>query len=233
MKPIYFVRPIWRMFDFKGATGRTEYFTYAMTSFLLTMVLTAATFLFFTVNWTVVSPEMLDENGRLPWVPPAIDMQNVFWFLWSAFQLPMIALTVRRLRDQNASYWALAWLVFPLLGPAVLFGYGFVPTFRDYEVTLADGTKVMRSQQLSERRFRNTLITGAALVGGTAALAGAMSDSVSGMRLEGGKKVPTNRNASAFKADGSINNRTSIFGGRRAHMRGGRSVKASRKKYTW
>lgn len=140
---------------------------------------------------------MLDENGRLLWVPPAIDMQNVFWFLWSAFQVPMIALTVRRLRDQNASYWVLGWLVFPLLGPAVLFGCGFVPTFRDYEVTLADGTRVMRSQQLSERRFRNTLITAAALVGGTAVLAGAMSDSVFGMRLEGGKKVPTNRTTGA------------------------------------
>jgi len=33
MKGVYFFRPIWRMFDFKGTTGRTEYFTYEVMSF--------------------------------------------------------------------------------------------------------------------------------------------------------------------------------------------------------
>jgi uncharacterized membrane protein YhaH (DUF805 family) len=232
MKARYFFRPIWRMFDFKGTTGRAEYFTYAVTSFLMTVFLTLATFIFFALNWPNILPaDMLDENGRPPWLPP-FGTQEVFNVLWSVFQFPMLALTVRRLRDQYASYWALAWLIFPLVGPAVLFGYGFVPTFRDHEVTLPNGARMMRSQQLSERRFRNTLISGAVVVGGTAALANAMSQSVGGLRLEGGKPVGVNRNASAFKADGSVNNRTSIVGERKAHMRGGKPVKASRNKYT-
>ncbi|MBT2550587.1 DUF805 domain-containing protein [Arthrobacter sp. ISL-65] len=173
---------------------------------------------------------MLNESGRLLWEPPD-GLMGAFAFLWLGLQAPMFALTVRRLRDQNASFWALAWLIFPLVGPAVLFGYGFVPTFHDYEVELPDGTRVMRSQQLSGRWLRNTLVVGAVVVGVTAALASSMSAGVSGMQLEGGKKVGVNRNASAFKRDGSINNRTSILGGRSAHTRGGGSVRASRNKY--
>jgi uncharacterized membrane protein YhaH (DUF805 family) len=232
MKARYFFRPIWRMFDFKGTTGRAEYFTYAVTSFLMTVFLTLATFIFFALNWPNILPaDMLDENGRPPWLPP-FGTQEVFNVLWSVFQFPMLALTVRRLRDQYASYWALAWLIFPLVGPAVLFGYGFVPTFRDYEVTLPNGARMMRSQQLSERRFRNILVTGAVIVGGTAAAAGAMSQGVDGLRLEGGKKVKTNPKASVFKSDGSFNKRNTIFVGKKAHWRNGRPVKASHNKRT-
>lgn len=57
----YFVQPIWQMFDFKGATGRAEYFTYAVTSFLLPLILTVATHLFSTVNWTMI---VSSENAR-------------------------------------------------------------------------------------------------------------------------------------------------------------------------
>lgn len=57
-----------------------------------------------------------------------------------------------------------------------------MPTFRDYEVVLDDGTRMLRSQQLSDRRFRNILITSAAVVGGAAALSNAMSGSVAGMQ---------------------------------------------------
>lgn len=70
------------------------------------------------------------------------------------------------------------------------------------------------------------------MIGGTAALANSMSNSVAGLQVQGGKMVGVNRNASAFKADGSINNRTSILGGRKAHLRGGNSVRASRNRYT-
>lgn len=128
MQVSYFFRPIWRLWDFKGTTGRAEYFTYAVASFLLMLVLTVA-----------VS---------------------------------------------------------------------------------------------SEKRFRNILITGAVVIGGTAALSSAMAGSVAGLQIQGGKKVGVNRKMSPFKADGTINNRTSILGGRRAHLRGGRPVKASRNRYT-
>ncbi|WP_156386225.1 hypothetical protein [Arthrobacter sp. Soil764] len=56
---------------------------------------------------------------------------------------------------------------------------------------------------------------------------------LAGLRLEGDKSVGVNRKVSPFRADGSINNRTSILGGRKAHMRNGRRVKASRNKYMW
>ncbi|KRE81364.1 hypothetical protein ASG86_12545 [Arthrobacter sp. Soil764] len=42
MKARYFFRAIWRMFDFKGMTSRAEYFTYAVTSFVVTVFLTLA-----------------------------------------------------------------------------------------------------------------------------------------------------------------------------------------------
>ena len=37
MTPVYFFRPIWRMFDYRGASGRAEYFTSTVTSFLGTI----------------------------------------------------------------------------------------------------------------------------------------------------------------------------------------------------
>lgn len=232
MQVSYFFRPIWRLWDFKGTTGRAEYFTYAVASLLVTLVLTVAVHIYAIYNWTaVMPPEMLNDIGRPVWAP-RINLMAAFAVLWTVFQLPMLALTVRRLRDQHASYWALAWLGIPLLGPAVLFGYGFVPTFRDYELVLPGGTRMMRSQQLSEKRFRNILITGAVVIGGTAALSSAMSGSMAGLQIQGGKKVGVDGKMSPFKTDGSINIGTSILGGRRAHLRGGRPVKASRNRYT-
>lgn len=110
MKARYFFRPVWRMFDFKGTTGRAEYFTYTVTSFLVTCLLTFAAFIFFSFNWPNVLPaDVLDENGRPLWFP-SFGFQEVFNVLWPAVQFPMLALTVRRLRDQYASYWALAGL---------------------------------------------------------------------------------------------------------------------------
>jgi uncharacterized membrane protein YhaH (DUF805 family) len=95
MKRGYFFRPIWRLFDFKGVTGRAEYFTYAVTSFLVTVFLTLAAHIFFILNWpNLLPPEMLDENGRPLWFP-SFGFQEVFYVLWSAFQFPMLALTVR------------------------------------------------------------------------------------------------------------------------------------------
>ncbi|MBT2550586.1 hypothetical protein [Arthrobacter sp. ISL-65] len=44
------------MFDVKGVTGRAEYFTYAVTSFVVTVILTVAAFLFFNLNWSVIAP---------------------------------------------------------------------------------------------------------------------------------------------------------------------------------
>jgi uncharacterized membrane protein YhaH (DUF805 family) len=233
MHAVYFVRPIRQMFDFKGTTGRAEYFTYAVTSFLVASFLTFVLILsvvFADINWSVFLPAgMLNEYGRLYDPMDVTTMSYVGTAIWTLGQFPMLALTVRRLRDQYANMAACTWFFIPFFGPAVLFFYGFVPTFHDYQVTLQDGTVVWRSQQLTHRHIRNTMIGVGVAAAGYRAIAG----SADGLRLEGGPKVGVNRNISAFKADGTINNRTSILGGRKAHMRNGRPVKASRNKYTW
>lgn len=231
MKATYLFRPIWRMFDFKGVTGRAEYFTYTVTSCLFLAVLWLAGPFVTNVNWYVILPrEVLNDNGMLPIDTEAL--YNVLMYGPYVTQIPMIALTVRRLRDQYANPLALGWLAVPFLGPVVLFGYGFVPAFTDYEVRQPDGTVVMRSEQLADLRLRNAIIGGCLVVLGVGAAASAMSSSVANLRIEGGRKTPVNPNASAFKKDGSINNRTSIFGHRRAHLRGFGSVSGSHNQYT-
>lgn len=230
MKASYFFRPIWQMFDFKGVTGRAEYFTYTVTSCVVLVLLWLAGLLALIINWSnFLPPEML-HDGMLPFDGGA--MFAVLMFGPYVTQLPMFALTVRRLRDQYASWSTGIWLFIPFLGPAVLFGYAFVPTFVDYEVRLPDGTITMRSQQLADRRFRNTLIGAGVVAFGATAVTEAMSDSVSGLQLEGGKKTPRNPNTRLFNDDGTPNNRNSILATTTAHTRGFGSVKGSQRKRT-
>ena len=232
MRAVYFVRPIRQMFNFSGQSGRAEYFTYAVTSFLvssfLTLVLIAST-IAAGWNWSAVLPaSMLNDRG-LPFTPLSSTQLSLAGLaIWALGQFPMVALTVRRLRDQYANMAACTWFFIPFFGPAVLFFHGFVPTFHDYRVTLPDGRTVWRSEQLTQRHFRNTMIG----VGIAAAGYQAIARAADGIRLDGGPKVGVNRNMSAFKADGTINNRTSNLGGRKAHLRGGRPVSGSRNKYT-
>jgi uncharacterized membrane protein YhaH (DUF805 family) len=232
MRAAYFVRPIGQMFNFKGTTGRAEYFSYAVMSFLVASFVTLtviASVIFAGINWSVFIPSgMLNERGYLYDPMDTTTMSFGLIAFWIISQVPMLALTVRRLRDQYANVAVYTWFFIPFFGPVVLFAYGFVPTFHDYQVTLPDGTVVWRSQQLTERHIRNTMIGVGVAAAGYRVIAGAAD----GLRLEGGPKTRVNRNMSAFKADGTINNRTSTLGGRKAHMRAGRPVEASRNKYT-
>lgn len=239
MKALYFVRPIGQMFNFKGSTGRAEYFTYTVTSFLSTSAMVLIAIVVYTflpnLNWHVIlPPEILNERGSIdmPWQEASNPMAffNLMAVFWCVSQLPMVALTVRRLRDQYAPASTVIWMLVPFLGMPVLFCHGFAPTFHDHQVTLPDGSTVWRSQQLDSRRRRMAIVGVGMAVGAAGAYQSMQGE---GMRLEGDKKTGVNRNASAFKSDGTINNRTSILGGRRAHMRNGRSVRASRNKYKW
>lgn len=234
MKPIYFVRPIWRMFDFKGVTGRAEYLTYTITSFLVTsLVLVAglAVHLLANINWHLIVPqEMLNDEGMLYSATDTVPLMFALFALHLVLQWPMVALTTRRLRDQYASWSVRGWFFIPFLGPVVLFGHGFAPTFRDYPVQLWSGETVMRSTQLTGRRFRNALI-GAAVAGAAAAGVANSLDGLGSIQLRGGAKVGVNRKASPFKADGSLNRNTAITGGNRAHTRVGSPVRASRNRY--
>lgn len=231
MKAIYFIRPIGQMFNFKGTTSRAEYFTYTVTSFLLTTILLLAAIVAYvfvgSANWYVVlPPELLNERGQID-VPDYRTFNLWLTALWLASQFPMVALTVRRLRDQYAPRTAWAWMLFPFVGPVVLFGHGFAPTFQDYPVTLPDGSVIMRSQQLNANRRRMAIVGIAAGASMVQAMQPPDID-LSTPAPRGGKKRATGR-----KSKSMINNRTNILGGRRAHMRNGSPVKASRNKYTW
>lgn len=232
MKLRYLFTPIWRMFDFRGTSGRAEYFTFAVPSILLTFfaLITAIVVNYIASgwNWHVIIPaEYLNEYGQL-WTPlePLVFSLACLAMIFLG-QFPMIALTVRRLRDSYANPAAYLWF----LAPPVLFFYAFAPTFRDYPVALPDGSVIMRSVQLAAQRRRNNAIGAIIVVGGVAAAGKGMADSVGGMELQGGKPIK-GRSGELFHANGSINNANNIMGGRRAHMRNGRSVKASRNKYT-
>lgn len=231
MKFTYLFRPIWRMFDFKGVTGRAEYFTYTVASCLVLAVLWSAGLMVTNVNWyRFLPPGMLNENGMLP-----IDSRALFYILMIGpylSQIPMLALTARRLRDQYASWSTVIWFFIPFLGPVVLFGHGFAPTFRDYVVRLPDGQMVMRSQQLTDRRFRNALIGTAVVVAGVAVVAD-MAQSSGTMQLSDGKKVRIKKKSPLFNPDGTPNGRNNILAVRKAHVRSdGTLVKPGRQKRT-
>lgn len=91
---------------------------------------------------------------------------------------------------------------------------------------------MMRSEQLADLGLRNAIVGGVLVVFGIGAVTSAMTGSVANLQPAGGRKVRVNPSASAFKSDGSINNRTSILGHRRAHLRGFRPVRGSHNKYT-
>jgi uncharacterized membrane protein YhaH (DUF805 family) len=225
MKAKYLFRPIWRMFDFNGVTGRAEYFTYTVGSLLALAMLW-----FFALLFGILLPPQMLHDGTLPF-----DGKALFNFLMYGpyvAQLPMFALTVRRLRDQYASWSTGLWMLVPAVGAAVLFVYAFVPTFRDYPVKQPDGSVIMRSQQLTDRRFRNALIGAGVLVYGAATAAETMASSGGGMVLTG--DTPRRKTkAGLFNADGTPNNRNSILARTRGHARAdGTWVKGSQRKRT-
>lgn len=226
MKIRYFFAPIRRMFDFKGTSTRAEFFTYAIPSGFIAFLLIAAYLLepiLANMNWYVVLPrEMLNDRGLL-WTP--LDLNTLMAYFFIAIfvtQFPMFALSVRRLNDQYAAWPSYPWVFVPFIGAVVMFFQAFVPTFVDYEVDV-DGVRMMRSEQLSKRRIRNTLVGGAVLVGGAAALSNAMT--VPDMKLNGGKKIKTPSRSRLFDDTGRPIKSNNILGRTKPHMRGGRSVK--------
>jgi uncharacterized membrane protein YhaH (DUF805 family) len=233
MKASYLFAPIRQMFNFKGTSTRAEFFTYAIPSALVGLLVIAVALLepiLSGINWYVFMPaEMVNDRGLL-WEP--LDLQTLTTIFYAGLfitQFPMIALSVRRLNDQYAAWPAYFWLFVPFIGPLALFFYAFYPTFVDYEVTV-NGERMMRSEHLSKRRFRNTVIGGFLVVGGMSALTSALS--VGNIKLEGGSKVRVNRKMSGLKADGSMNADNNIWARTKGHVRAGKSVTSYGGKYT-
>lgn len=234
MKVSYLFAPIRQMFNFKGTSTRAEFFTYAIPSGLVALLVTLVWLLepiLQGINWYKILPkEMVNERGFLWTSPDLWTAQRVFASAIFITQFPMMALSVRRLRDQYAAWTAYPWIFIPFFGPIVIFFCAFVPTFRDYPVEV-DGVTMMRSEQLSKRRFRNTLIGGLVIVGGASALTSALS--VGDIRLEGDKRAPRNPKTNLVNPDGTPNRRNSILGWTKPHMSGGKSVKGYGTKRTW
>lgn len=227
MKARYFFTPIGRMFKFGGTSTRGEFFTYAIPSALVAFVIISAWLLepiLANINWYVIlPPEMVNDRGFL-WTQ--LDPNKAMLMFFAAIfitQFPMLALSVRRLRDQYAAWPAYLWLFVPFIGAVAIFFHAFVPTFRDYPVEV-NGVPMMRSEQLSKRRFRNTVIGAAVVAFGFSALNSAISVP-DNMQIQGGKKTPKNPKASLWNADGTPNRRNNILGRTRAHMSRGRAVK--------
>lgn len=227
MKVRYFFSPIRRMFNFTGTATRAEFFTYAIPSGFVALLLTAAYLLepiLQGINWYKILPkEMVNERGFL-WTSPDLNtLMAIFAGAMFVTQFPMMALSVRRLRDQYAAWTAYPWIFVPFFGPIVIFFYAFVPTFVDYPVT--DGRfTLMRSEQLSKRRFRNTVIGAAIVAFGFSALNNAMAVP-DGVKLTSGKKTRVNPKTRLWNADGTPNRRNNILGRTKSHMSRGRSVK--------
>jgi uncharacterized membrane protein YhaH (DUF805 family) len=227
MKVRYFFSPIRQMFDFTGASTRAEFFTYAIPSAFVALLLTVAYLLepiLANINWYVILPkEMVNERGFLWTSPDLYTLMAIFAGAVFVTQFPMMGLSVRRLRDQYAAWTAYPWIFVPFFGPMVIFFYAFAPTFVDHEVTV-NGERMMRSEQLSKRRFRNTIIGAAVIAFGFSSLSNVMAIP-DNMQIQGGKKTPRNPTTRLWNADGTPNRRNNILGRTRAHVSGGKSVK--------
>lgn len=237
MKLRYFFTPIKNMFDFRGTSTRSEFFTYAIPSGFIAFLLIAAYLLepiLANINWYVIVPrEMLNEYGQL-WTPLDLNtLMAAFFIAIFVTQFPMFALSVRRLNDQYAAWTAYPWVFVPFVGAVVMFFHAFARTFVDYPVTV-DGVTMMRSEQLSRRRLRNAVIGGIAVVGGVASLSSAMTvpDMNSG-NSGSGKKSRSNPKNRLWNEDGTPNRRNNILGRTRAHMSGGKYVRSYGGKYKW
>lgn len=227
MKVRYFFSPIRRMFDFTGTSTRAEFFTYAIPSGLVALLLTMAYLLepvLQGINWYMILPkEMVNERGFLWTSPDLHTLMGIFAGAVFVTQFPMMALSIRRLRDQYAAWTAYPWIFVPFFGPIVIFFCALVPTFRDYPVEV-NGVPMMRSEYLSKRRFRNTVIGAAVIAFGFSSLTSAMSIP-DNMQIQGGKKTPRNPKTRLWNADGTPDRRNNILGRTKAHVSGGKSVK--------
>lgn len=225
----YLFRPIRDAFKFTGTASRTEYFVFALSN---------AAFVAFVLFASIVNYAIL-PSINLPFFQNTDFSFGMSYQVYTLVQFafihvasfPMLALTVRRLRDQNANKLAIIWFFIPIIGPIALFIMGFMPKFLDYIVTLPDGQEIWRSEQLQQNRRMGAIIAGTAILAGGSAIYNGVQDSVGGMEIQGGKKVTTPGAARLLNNNGTLNKKNVIGGGTKAHMRNGRAVKAHKNKY--
>ena len=224
----HFFLPIAQMFNFSGRTNRKGYFPYAITQTLFVALATCLAI----VVYVVLPGINVDGLRTLDWALDPGDFFVIMFIAITLSQFPMIALTVRRLRDANAPKLSLLWFFLPYFGPAVLFGMAFIPTYVDRIVAYDDGVEIWHSHMLAQRRKTGLLIAGALAASGLTQ----MHDYANAVTVAtyGGGKVKTNAKMRVLNGKGGINKNNTIFSGNKAHTRkDGTFVKQGHNKRTW
>jgi uncharacterized membrane protein YhaH (DUF805 family) len=226
----HFFLPIAQMFNFSGRTTRKGYFPYAITQTLFVALATCLAI----VVYVVLPGINVDGLRTLDWALDPGDFFVVMFVAITLSQFPMIALTVRRLRDANAPKLSLLWLFLPYFGPVVLFGMAFMPTYEDRVVGYDEnGHEVWHSHTLAQRRKTGLLIAGALAAAGVTQMHD-YATTATAMTLQGGAKVKTNPKMRVLNDQGGINKNNTIFSGNKAHTRkDGTFVKQGHNKRTW
>ena len=99
---------------FSGRSSRKEYFMFGLFSALFVVISLVALVVLSALLWS-------REAGGSSLLTTAITFFLVLGMFFGVF-LPGLSVTVRRLHDTNRSAWWLLLILFPYIGPLILFG---------------------------------------------------------------------------------------------------------------
>jgi uncharacterized membrane protein YhaH (DUF805 family) len=218
----YLINPWIKFFDFTGTSNRKEFFLYLIASVTIGFAVWVTVLIGF-----LLLPFGANVNGT-----SYLNAAQWFFFI---LQLPMIALTVRRMHDSFSSPYNVFWSLFPFVGPVVICAIACKPTFVDSWVVLPDGREMRKSHALEISRLDNTIkVAGGVILGALVmASAGSSSNTSTVSRSSNGTKnrVPA---SSRVTTDKGFNQHTTILGGRSGYTNNkGSRVKGYRNNYTW
>lgn len=233
----YLFSPLGKTFKFEGTAPRSEFFIFLIASLIGSSLLFVALIILQTVQYRYVSM-------------PILTMDMVL-LLTLASQFPMVALSVRRLRDAGIAPTAALWLFVPPIGQLVLFCLAFRKT--DFAVTLPNGQWIMNSvfkklrndpAFLASAGYDDNVVAQASSKQGTkfaafalgagVALAGASAVAGGGSRSTApSKALRESRAILTGPARDKLNKNNSITAYRAGYVRNGKHVKGHFRKYGW
>lgn len=106
---MHWLLPLKRYARFHGRSPRAEFWTFALFQFLL-----IGAVLVIGVVWACVGDKDVVDVDRAKW------LADILVFLAVALLIPNLAVSVRRLHDQNLSGWLVLMLLVPYLGQLVI-----------------------------------------------------------------------------------------------------------------
>jgi len=217
----YIIQPWKNIVNFTGKSTRKEFFLYLAFTFTV----------WITVNLVAILASYLFEVAALrnySTSPAPI----IFWFF---INLPMFALTVRRIRGTGSSPWLFSWYFFPIVGPLV----ALILCMRksDQLVQLSNGEVVYEKEYLrttSTLDEKPYIVAGLVALGAIAMLDGASSSTPTKKTAPTSKTTRIKAPPKLFHENGMPNQKTNIMGRRRSHTRkGGINVRGSQNTYKW